>query len=192
MEFVEVIKTRRSTREFSIEPISKDMVKRLIDSARLAPSAKNRQNWMYVILENDKKDNIANIMLKEYQKETAKMESDNATLPHRAASSVLNSIRVIKEAPILILVFREYDKDWTEGDYLSIGASIENLCLRATDLELATLWIRDVIYTREEITNAIFDKDKNMELISGVAVGYSTEFPYERRKKKLEDIMIWM
>lgn len=189
MEFVEVVKTRRSTRQFSIEPISKDLVESLIDSARLAPSAKNRQNWLYVVLENDKKDEIANIMLKEYQKEVAPKE-DDATLPHRAASSVLNSIRVIKEAPILILVFRKYDKDWTEGDFLSIGASIENLCLRATDLGLSTLWIRDVIYTREEITNFITTEDK--ELVSGISVGYSTEFPYERKKKELKDIMIWM
>lgn len=189
MELVEVIKERRSTREFSIEPIEKKLVEEVIDSARLAPSAKNRQNWIYMILEGEKKDKVANIMLEQHQKYVEKQLSDGATLPHRAASSVLNSIRVIKEAPILVLAFREYDEDWTEGDFLSIGASIENLCLRATDLGLGTLWIRDVIFAREEIKN--FIAEDNLELISGIAVGYSTEFPYERKKKNLKDIMIW-
>lgn len=189
MEFLDVIKLRRSTRQFSIESIQRNLVNQVIDSARLAPSAKNRQNWLFIILEKDKKDKIADIMLKQYQKECNNTKSNNATFPHRATSSVINSIRVIKEAPVLILVFREYDKNWTEGDYLSIGASIENLCLRATDLGLATLWIRDVVYTKNEIQK--FITDDNKELISAIALGYSTEIPYERKKKNLKDIMIW-
>lgn len=190
MELIDVINKRRSSREFSIEKISKDLVKEIIDSARLAPSAKNRQNWSFVVLENEIKDMIAQIMLEQYQKEEAPKQKDTATMPYRAASSVLNSIRVIKEAPTLILCFREYDKDWTEGDYLSIGAAIENLCLRATDLGLSTLWIRDVIFTKDKIRDKI--TTKNMELISGIAVGYSTEYPYPRKKKNLEEIMLWL
>lgn len=189
MEFIDVIKQRRSTREFSIETIDKKLVEEIIDSARLAPSAKNRQNWLFVVLENDKKDKVANIMLEQYQKEVAPSQKDSATLPYRAASSVINSIRVIKEAPILILVLREYNKDWTDGDYLSIGAAIENLILRATDLGLSTLWIRDVIYTNKEIVEYVTDNSK--ELISAIAVGYGSEYPYERKKKNLKDIMVW-
>jgi len=188
MEFIDVIKKRRSTRQFSIEPISPNLVEEIIDSARLAPSAKNRQNWLFIVLTQEKKDMIANIMLEKYQKQLILKQKDGATLPNRAANSVINSIRVIKEAPVLILVFREYDKDWTEGDYLSIGASIENLCLRATDLGLATLWIRDVIYARKKIQKLVTDKNK--ELISGIALGYSTEFPYTIKKKELKDIML--
>lgn len=189
MEFLEVIKTRRSTRQFSIEPIPKKLIEECIDSARLAPSAKNRQNWLFVVLEKENKDNIANIMLNQYQKELKFNKNNTATIPHRAANSVINSIRVIKEAPILILVFRTHDKAWMEGDYLSIGAAIENLCLRATDLGLSTLWIRDVVYTKKEIQKFITTNEK--ELISAVALGYSTEFPYERKKKKLNDIILW-
>ena len=189
MELIEVIKERRSTREFSIEPIKKELIEQIIDSARLAPSAKNRQNWLYIVVEKETKDKVANIMFEQHQENIEKLVSDGATLPHRAASSVLNSIRVIKEAPILILAFRKYDKDWTEGDFLSMGASIENLCLRAADLELGTLWIRDVIFAREEITKYI--ADDSLELVSGIAVGYSTEWPYEKKKKELKDILIW-
>lgn len=189
MEFLEVIKKRRSTRQFSIEPVPKNLIEEIIESARLAPSAKNRQNWLFVVLKQETKEKITNIMLKQFQKELKFNREDDATIPYRAANSVINSIRVIKEAPILILVFRKKDKEWMEGDYLSIGAAIENLCLRATDLGLATLWIRDVIYTKQEIQRLIVENNK--ELISAVAVGYSTEYPYDKKKKTLKDIMIW-
>lgn len=93
--------------------------------------------------------------------------------------SLVNSIRIITEAPILILVFREKDEVWKEGDYLSIGCSVEHITLRATDLGLGTLWIRDVIYMKSEIAK-LFEK-QNMELVTGITVGYSTEYPYERK-----------
>ena len=42
---------------------------------------------------------------------------------------------------------------------------------------------------REEI--AKFLKRKDQELVTGITVGYSTEYPYERKKKSLSDIMEW-
>ena len=56
-------------------------------------------------------------------------------------------------------------------------------------MNLGSLWIRDIVYTRKEIAQEVGHED--MELVSAVAIGYSIEFPYERKKKILEDIMEW-
>lgn len=71
-----------------------------------------------------------------------------------------------------------------------MGAAIENICLTATNLGLASLWLRDVIYVREKILKAFHYSD--MDLISAVAIGISKEFPYKRKKKNLEEIMKWV
>lgn len=190
MEFIEVIEERRSTREFEEKKIAKEKIESLIECARLAPSAKNRQPWYFVVVENQKKNEIADIMSRQLSSHVIEdLKKDGPTNPHNPASSVKASIKIIKQAPILILVFRDPDDIWKEGDYLSIGCAVEHLCLRATDLGLGSLWIRDVVYTRREIASFV-NKD-NVELVTAVAIGYSCEFPYTRKKKQLIDIMEW-
>lgn len=190
MELREVIEVRRSTREFSHKKIEKEKIIDLIECARWAPSAANRQNWYFVVVEEKEKEKVANIMQRQLEESENYLEDiTNPTKQYTATTSVMNSIRVILEAPILILVFRKPNPNWLEGDYLSIGSAVEHICLRATDLGLGSLWIRDVIYTREKIAKKV--KHEDMELVASVAIGYSTEFPYERKKRKLEDIMEW-
>lgn len=190
MELREVMEKRRSTREFSHKEIEKEKIVDLIECARLSPSAANRQNWYFVVVEKDMKNKIADIMEKQLCKQKDNMNSiEKATKPHIATSSLVGSIKVIHEAPILILVFRYPNEKGMESDYLSIGSAIEHICLRATDLNLGSLWIRDIVYTRKEIAQEVGHED--MELVSAVAIGYSIEFPYERKKKILEDIMEW-
>lgn len=189
MEFLDVIDARRSTRIFSKEEIKKEKVVKLIESARLAPTAANRQNWFFLILEEDKKEKVANMMQEYLDKEGETLNDRVKSQRYSATSSVKGSIRVIKEAPILILALRRNDKNWIEGDYLSMGAAIENICLTATSLHLASLWIRDIIYVRDRIEKE-FSMEK-MDLVSAIAIGVSREFPYERKKKSLEEIMKW-
>ena len=145
MELKETIKNRRSIRKYKNTEISKEIIEDLIDCARLAPSAKNRQPWKFVIVTNTIKNQIANIMLEKENSSKISLErqiyNDN--------SSVEATAKIIKEVPILILVLKEYEDNWIIGDSLSIGGAIEHICLRATDLGLGSLWIRDIVYTRE-------------------------------------------
>ena len=191
MELTETIEKRRSTREFSTEKIEKQNILDMLECARLAPSAANRQPWYFVVVEGEAKNKIAQIMQAQLDATAKSLDStENATHAYTATSSVRGSIGVIEQAPILILVLRKRSEDWLEGDYLSIGCAVEHICLKATDLGLGTLWIRDVVYTRDKIAKAIGHED--MELVTGVAVGKSIEYPYERYKKKLDEIMEWV
>lgn len=189
MNLKEVIDKRVSTREYSIEMVSKKDIEELIDSARKAPSAANRQPWHFVILEGEKKEKVAQILLKQYKKEKNRTDNPVATEEYIPAMSLVNSIRIINEAPVLILVFRENNDNWKEGDYLSIGCAVEHICLRATDLGLGSLWLRDVIYMRKEIAKLL--KKEKMDLVTGITIGYSTEYPYERNKKSIAEITEW-
>lgn len=189
MELREAIEKRVSTREYSIENIEKKVIEDLIDCARLAPSAANRQPWNFLVLEGESKKKVADILLKKYQEEKDVLDNSKPTKEYKPTMSLINSVRIISEVPVLVLVFREKNPSWLEGDYLSIGCAVEHICLRATDLGLGTLWIRDVIYMRGEISKLF--KKEDMELVTGLAIGYSTEYPYERKKKSLDDILEW-
>ena len=190
MEFNQVIEERRSTRKFSKKTVAKKKILELIECARMSPSAANRQPWHFIIVENEQKNKVAAIMEEQLKKNKVELDSANyATHTYQATSSIINSIRVIREAPILILVFRPNSDDFHDADYLSIGSAVEHICLKATNLNLGSLWIRDIIYTKDEIAELF--TDQTMELVVSVAIGYSSEFPYPRKKKILEEIMEW-
>jgi nitroreductase len=51
MEILPEIVQRRSVRSFTSRPVDKDQVERILEAARLAPSAKNRQEWRFVVIQ---------------------------------------------------------------------------------------------------------------------------------------------
>lgn len=53
MEFYDVISTRRSIRSFSDKQIPEEILKKVMLSAGKAPSGRNRQNWKYILVNDD-------------------------------------------------------------------------------------------------------------------------------------------
>lgn len=185
MDTIEAIKTRRSIRAFKNDDISKEIVEDILNCGRLAPSAKNRQPWYFVIVKNKTKDEIADLMINYSLNNDDTIERKKLGCP----SSVNPTAYVIKQAPILILVFREKNDNWIVGDNLSIGACVENMCLRATELGLGTLWIRDTVYVQEEIAKIV--NHEEMELNCALAIGVADQDPKQRPRKELKDIIDW-
>jgi nitroreductase len=53
MDFYEVIETRRSVRSYRSDPIPDDVLKRVLNAARIAPSGNNRQPWKFVVVKDE-------------------------------------------------------------------------------------------------------------------------------------------
>lgn len=185
MDTIETIKKRISVRNFKENTISKDIIEDILNCGTLAPSAKNRQPWFFVITKDETKNKIADLMIKYSKNANDKEERSKLGFP----SSVNPTANVIKQAPILVLVFREKDNNWIVGDNLSIGACVENMCLRATDLGLGTLWIRDIVYVANDIASMLDHAD--LELNCALSIGYSNQSYKKKVRKKLEDIVEW-
>ena len=54
MRVFEAIRKRRSVRGYLDKPIPEDALVRILEAGRLAPSAKNRQEWRFIIVKNPK------------------------------------------------------------------------------------------------------------------------------------------
>lgn len=180
MQFEDVVKNRRSIRKFEQVAVEKEKIDKLIEAARLCQSAKNRQPWKFMILDGQNKNKIAEIMLNLF-------EQNNVDLPGYMNSSK-SSAHIIENAPLLILVFKEEDNNWTTGDLLSLGAAIEHICLEAVNLGLGSVWIRDTDYTEQEICDYVGYPD--LQLVSGIAIGYPAEKPVQRPRKDKEEILL--
>ena len=61
MDIYDIIKTRRSCRVFSDQPVERDKLERVVEAATWAPSGKNRQNFRVFVVAGEKKEELVAI-----------------------------------------------------------------------------------------------------------------------------------
>jgi nitroreductase len=55
MDVMKVIKERRSVRAYQNKPIPQEKLKLILEAARFAPSASNRQQWRFIVVQDPKR-----------------------------------------------------------------------------------------------------------------------------------------
>ena len=133
MELTEAIYGRRSTRAFSKRPVAKSLLERLIDSAIQAPSARNKQPWEFVVIQNIPLLNQISEASKAHIRGTEK----GSLALHPDDSLNDPDFHIFYHAPVLIVISAEH------GDWAVANAALaaENLMLVAHGNELGTCWI---------------------------------------------------
>jgi nitroreductase len=63
MDAIECIKTRMSIRKFKPEPVPKEVLLEVINTAKWSPSYKNTQPWGAVIVSGEKKDEVSRLLI---------------------------------------------------------------------------------------------------------------------------------
>lgn len=63
MDAIECIKTRMSIRKFKPDPVPKDIIIELVDTAKWSPSYKNSQPWEIMVISGAKKDELSNMLI---------------------------------------------------------------------------------------------------------------------------------
>ena len=189
------IENRRSIRKYKPDEIERKLIEEIIYSASLAPSAKNRQPWKFIVYQGKEKDKLVDVMRHGINSE--KMTHELMPEWAFAIPDAENTVRIMQEVPCLIAVLNtnqytpfasiENEKRIVEiCDSLSIGAAIENMILTATGYGLGTLWIANTCFAYNELMDFI---GTDSQLTGIVAVGFADEAPAKRPRKPLEEIV---
>lgn len=190
-----IIKNRRSIRKYSPKAVNREQIEAIIEAAVLAPSAKNRQPWKYIVYTGESKAELLKVM-----EGALKKENEGHELLLRSAFGLpdaFHTVKVMREAAVIIIVMNTNGKSPFEpidadlrfaeiSDSLAIGASIENMILKATELGLGTLWIANTCFAYEDMMRFI---DSPGQLIGAVAVGYADESPNPRPRKDMKGVL---
>ncbi len=146
------MKARHSVRTFTDQPVEDEKITAVLDSARLAPSARNSQPWRYVVVK------------------------DKAMRERIADAGRLNAW--VKNAPVLVIACADPREDMNNNgmDYymLDVGISMEHLVLRATELGLGTCWLAG--YDEVKVRAALGIPD-TIRAVAMTPLGYATEKP---------------
>lgn len=180
MNIEEAIEKRFSCRHFSDRKIPDEEIMSIINAARLAPSAHNRQNWAFMILKGEEKNQLSRIMLSLF-------DGDYSHFPPFCKTSKV-SAKVIGNSSHAILCLKKKDDMWNTEDLLSIGAAIENMLLEATSKGFAALWIRDTFYTEDKIKEAF--NIEEYDLVSVITLGYPAREEKQKLKKSIDEILL--
>ena len=194
---IAAIYDRRSIRKFIDKPIPQKDITDIIQSGIKAPSSKNRQPWKYIVVQG----NVKEEMLEVFRQGIEREENDNALLPeskqHIAAAKY--TVDIMAEAPTIIFVVNSLGKSilseltpeervYEICNIQSIGASIQNMLLTATEKGIGSLWICDIYFAYSELCKWL---GSDGQLIAAIAFGYPNESPKERPRKKIDDIVEW-
>lgn len=197
MEFSDLIQKRLTTLRYTNKKVSYEDIDKIIQSARIAPSAKNRQPWRFYILTDEQKNHIADKM------DSWINNTGLVTTIHRSANIIRtvgncilvysnkwdsNNVDRIKEPEKLLngedienmVIMHDYYFDRIKADTLSIGAAVENMLLKATELGIDSTWLCDVLFIDDVINKYL--KLENMELICGLALGYKEVNPVRKAR----------
>lgn len=192
---IDCIRDRRSIRKYKDTMPDRRVIDDILSAATLAPSAKNRQPWKYIVYSGSEKDKLIMAMERGLNRE----QSGDALLPESAFAlpDAWNTLRIMREAPIIVAVLNtdgrtpyeniDTDKRISEiCDTLSIGASIQNMLIRACELGIGSLWIANTCFAYTELVDFIGTK---YQLVSAIALGYADETPAKRPRKDMEEVV---
>ena len=141
MNAQECILTRRSTRKFAAKPVESELIDRVVEAGRYAPSGGNNQyTHFFVITDKAVLDELADLA----QVEFAKMEVTEGMY-----KSMANSVRASKkgnyrfhyDAPVLIVTANRI----SYGNHMAdCACALENMMLMANALDLGSVWINQL------------------------------------------------
>ena len=164
MEFAELIKNRYSVRAYKPDPVEDDKLKQVLEAARLAPTAANRQPFQLIVIR------------------TAGREADLRRVYHRSWFS---------QAPLVICACGLPDRAWSRKDgqsytYVDVSIAMDHLVLAAANLGLGTCWVAafDVDAARE-----VLRLPDHVEPVAFTPLGYAADHPKTKERKPLTELV---
>lgn len=168
MEFYEVIRTRRSVRSFKKDSIPKEVLNRVLDASRVAPSGSNRQPWKFILVKDE-------------------------TLKQKMISACDHQ-KFIADAPLIVVACGQ-KLSFNRGGYMKemsmlidVSIAFTHLILAARAEGLGTCWIG--AFNNDEIKK-LLQVAEGYEVVAATPLGYPSEnvFTEPRGRKKLDEIV---
>ena len=164
MDFFDAVKNRRSIRKYKDRPVEPEKLRKILDSARIAPSARNRQPWKFIVVS----------------------DSDVKRKVYKAARNQ----EFVLEAPVIIAAVG-YPTDYVCGNgniahQVDLGIVGEHIALSASALGLGTCWI--AAFYQGKMRKAL-EIPEDAHIVAIFALGYPDEMPKPLVRKPLDSIV---
>lgn len=173
MSFADIANARYSCRSYNRnQVVERDILTSIIQSAQIAPSACNRQPWVFIIIDDHCDSSSRNAILESYNRPW------------------------IETAPAFIVACGDHSQAWhrpadnKDHTDIDISIAIEHICLAASDKGLGTCWVCN--FDVEKLKSEL-NIPSQYEPIAIIPIGYpasdSTITP--KNRKDIDEIIKW-
>ena len=165
MAILEAISKRYSCRSYEDKPLESGKLDQILQAARLAPSARNIQDWRFVVV------------------------TDPQTRAKVAEAA--NGQMFLAKASAVIVACSTSDNVMRCGQRIApidISIALEHIALQAADLDLATCWIGSFF---PEKVKPILGIPDDVEIIELMALGYPADKQQPAKREPLEKIVCY-
>jgi nitroreductase len=196
MDIIEAIVSRRSIRSFEQREVPNDILEKILNCGLCAPSSKNSNPWFFVVTKGEDKDRIVSWIEEGSSGNNVGVPVNAKTgqMAVGAFNSTAESIQIINEAHVLVLVFNRAPMSGGNeailnnpqggrglytyaGEMIGIGAAIENILLSAHALGLGAVYMADSFPARKAVQSFL---KTSAEMLGSIAIGYPTLTPPPR------------
>ena len=173
MTFLDLVKKRRSVRNYSQKRIPREVIERCLEAARFAPSACNSQPWSFIVVDEPE------------------LRSE---LSNKAFSGIYSMNSFAKDAQALVVVVTERSRylaclggyfRGTQYNLVDIGIACEHFVLQATEEGLGSCLIG---WFNEKAIKKCLKISRNSKVDIVIALGYPEGEAREQRRKTLDEI----
>lgn len=164
MNVFEAVSKRRSIRKYKEIEVEDEKLQNILEVARIAPSAANRQEWKFIIVKD---------------KESREKLVEAA-----------NGQSFVAEAPVTIVACStESERVMPCGQFaytVDLSIAVSFMILEATELGLGTCWLG--AYDEEKVRN-ILQIPERIRVPAMFTLGYADESPHQRPRKHISEII---
>jgi len=161
METFDSISKRASVREYQSKPIPKNLLEKLIDAARRAPTARAVEPWEFVVI------------------------TDKETL--KKLGEIADTGSFIKNAAGCIAVFCKDTKYYLEDGC----AATENILLVAADVGLGACWVAGDKKPYVDKVSELLGAPPGFKLVSLISLGWPKGKTEQAKSRGLRDVIHW-
>jgi nitroreductase len=165
MTVLEAIRKRYSCRAYQDKNIEKEKLSQILEAARLAPSAKNMQDWRFVVVTDKEKK-------------------------HKLVGAANNQTFIENAGAIIVAcsVSSEVMRCGQAVGPIDVAIALEHICLQAAQLGLATCWIGSFYPDK---VRPIAGIPQNVAIIELMALGYPSDKQKEPKREPMEKIVCY-
>ena len=167
MDIMEAIVKRCSIRNYDLRAVEKEKLEKVLEAARLAPSASNRQEWRFVVVQD-----------KGIRQRLMQAAKDQA---------------FVGQAPVVIAACAKTDSHiMTCGQQcypIDVAIAVEHMALKATEEGLGTCWV-GAFY--EDKVKDILGIPQDIRVVALLALGYPVKLrPNPKDRLRLKEIVMY-
>lgn len=195
-DLLPLIRSRRSLRRYTRQPIARDTLETLLEAACWAPSAHNRQPWRLVVVQSARQQVLAGAMGARLRADLTRDQVAEAVI---AADVARSHERLTGAAALIVLCLTMQDMD-TYPDTRrqqheqimatqSVAMAGQNLLLMAHALGLGACWVCAPLFCADVVTD-VLDLPPDWQAQGLITLGYPDQ-TREKTRRPLEASVLW-